>query len=91
VVESGVSAKEAQELARHATPDLTMNVYARTRENRLSDAVEVIGIAMAPVERVPEEYRQVVGLETENSTLYSNEGCVENEMVELRGIELLTS
>jgi hypothetical protein len=29
VIESGVSIKEAQALARHATPQLTLNVYGR--------------------------------------------------------------
>ena len=31
VLEFGVSAKEAQALARHSTPDLTFNLYGRTR------------------------------------------------------------
>jgi integrase len=42
VIESGVNLKEAQTLARHATPDMTMNVYGRTKEERLSFAVEQI-------------------------------------------------
>ena len=74
-----------------STADLTRNVYARTRADRLSDAVEVIGKAIPTEERVLDGYRQVVGLEIVNATLYSNEGCVENKMVELRGIEPLTS
>jgi integrase len=40
VIESGVSVKEAQTLARHATPHLTMNVYGRVREERLAQAIE---------------------------------------------------
>ena len=40
VIESGVSVKEAQTLARHATPQLTMNVYGRVREERLAQAIE---------------------------------------------------
>jgi integrase/recombinase XerD len=40
VIESGVNIKEAQTLARHATPQLTMNVYGRVREERLAQAVE---------------------------------------------------
>lgn len=43
VLESGASAKEAQDLARHSTPNLTMNVYARTRKNRLHDTAEKAG------------------------------------------------
>ena len=34
--EAGVSTKEAQTLARHSTLDLTLNTYARTREDRLT-------------------------------------------------------
>ena len=43
VLEAGASAKEAQTLARHATPELTMNVYARTRDARLSLVAEHVG------------------------------------------------
>ena len=45
------------------------------------------GASAKDTRRVPPAGR----LETENATLYSNEGCVDNEMVELRGIEPLTS
>ena len=91
VVESGVTVKEAQELARHASPDLTMNVYARTRPERISAAVERIGDALISPKRVPEEYRQAIGAETKNATPVFTESCVSKEMVELRGIEPLTS
>ena len=40
VIESGVTIKEAQTLARHSTPQLTMNVYGRAREDRLAETVE---------------------------------------------------
>lgn len=43
VLESGASVKEAQELLRHSTPTLTMNVYARVRQGRLSEVVESLG------------------------------------------------
>lgn len=33
VLDSGVSLKEAQSLARHATLEMTMNVYGRVRED----------------------------------------------------------
>ena len=41
-VEAGASAKEAQELARHSTPSLTMNTYARARHERLAETVEAV-------------------------------------------------
>ena len=68
VIESGVTVKEAQELARHSTPELTMNTYGRAREERLVAAVEKVGDALRPVERVPVEYRQAVGAETKSAT-----------------------
>ena len=43
VVDSGAGAKEAQELARHSTPNLTMNVYARTQNKRLVEVVNKVG------------------------------------------------
>jgi len=43
VIEAGANAKEAQILARHSTPDLTMNVYGRARWEGLSDTVEAVG------------------------------------------------
>jgi len=42
VIESGANLKEAQTLARHLTPQLTMNVYARTRDERLSEVAELM-------------------------------------------------
>jgi len=51
IIEVGASVKEAQALARHSSPELTMNVYARTRKDRLADVVnklgEVVGHAKA--------------------------------------------
>jgi len=42
VVEDGATLKEAQTLARHATPQLTMDVYTRTRDERLHQTIERI-------------------------------------------------
>jgi len=42
-IEEGANHKEGQTLARHSTPQLTMNVYARTRDERLTDLVEKVG------------------------------------------------
>ena len=49
-----VAPKEAQDLARHSTPDLTFNVYGRSRDGSLTDAVERLGEAIRPVKRVPD-------------------------------------
>ncbi len=39
----GANVKELQTLARHSTPQLTMNVYAKNRNERLSELAEKIG------------------------------------------------
>ena len=51
IIESGATVKEAQTLARHATPQMTMNIYGRTRQERLAGAVESIAqyvLCMSP-------------------------------------------
>ena len=40
VVDSGATVKEAQALARHSTPELTMNTYAKTSQSRLMELTE---------------------------------------------------
>ncbi len=42
VLESGANPKEAQELARHSTPGLTMNTYARARNGRLAEITDSV-------------------------------------------------
>lgn len=46
VLQQGATLKEAQSLARHATPGLTMNTYGRTRVDRLSALAEDVGKAV---------------------------------------------
>ena len=53
-IRSGGTVKEAQELARHAAPDLTMNVYGRVREDHLAEAVERVAEAVSTVKRYQE-------------------------------------
>ena len=51
VLESqGITPKEAQELARHGTLELTMNVYGRVRQGRLAHIVEDVGEFLRPKE-----------------------------------------
>lgn len=40
IIEAGANIKEAQTLARHATPDLTINTYAKTNSNSLKNVAE---------------------------------------------------
>jgi integrase len=48
VLEAGATVKEAQTLARHSTPDLTMNTYGRTRQERLHEMAEAVGGVINP-------------------------------------------
>jgi hypothetical protein len=43
VLDSGANVKTTQELARHSTPDMTMNVYGRARDEKMRKAVESVG------------------------------------------------
>ena len=46
VLEAGATLKEGQALARHATPHLTANVYARARDERLAELTEKVAEAV---------------------------------------------
>ena len=46
VIEAGATVKEAQTLARHATPQMTLGVYGRTREERLHQVVEHVATVL---------------------------------------------
>lgn len=52
--ESGADVKTAQSLARHKTPDLTLNVYARSRDERLTEVAEAVGKAVLTLKADPE-------------------------------------
>ncbi len=73
VLESGVSVKEAQELARHSTPELTFNVYGRTRKERLSETAEKVAANILPVvDNAIFMPRQAVGAEQESATPFAD-------------------
>lgn len=49
VLNAGATVKEAQSLARHSNPSLTMNVYARTNKSRLAEISRRVGdIILSP-------------------------------------------
>ena len=91
MLDSDVSAREAQAMARHASPDMTFNVYGRARHNRMAEAVEQIATRLSVPDRVPSVYRQAAGAERENATAVESGSCASQIMVEPRGIEPLTS
>ena len=88
--QSEVTPKEAQELARHSSLDLTMNVYGRVREGRLAEAVERAGAAILQQKRVPGVYRMAAGAERENATSVKSGSCVSQRLVAGAGFEPAT-
>ena len=92
VLDSDVSAREAQAMARHSTPDLTFNVYGRARHDHMAEAVERIAARLYTArERAPSVHRLAVGSEQEGVIACKTSNCDEFLMVEQRGIEPLTS
>ena len=92
VIESGASVKETQELARHSMPDLTMHVYGRTREDRLTNAVERIGeVVLAKPIRAPRVHRLAGGEEQKSATPIETGDCAALNLGWMTGIEPATS
>ena len=48
VIAAGADVKTAQELSRHSTPHLTMNIYGRAADYRLTRVAEAVGQMVAP-------------------------------------------
>jgi hypothetical protein len=92
VIEAGSSVKESQHLARHLTPDLTLNVYGRTRDDRLHEVVQRVGAQIqsrtACARGVHEARELAVGAETEMAQLHDAEGVAPSALlVEAAGFE----
>ena len=82
---------DAQALARHSTPEMTLNVYGRPQENRLSEAVEQIAAAvLSTPKRAIYVQRKAVGAERENATSVLSEGCALENLVAGAGFEPTT-
>ena len=64
LLEAGAQVKEAQTLARHSTPQLTMNVYGRAREERLTALTEAVGDAILVPESTISTQRLAAGAES---------------------------
>lgn len=63
VIESGANIKEVQKLARHASSATTMKVYAKARDNRLSDLGEKVGEMIGLKKCAPGVHAVAVGAE----------------------------
>ncbi len=68
VVETGADLKAAQSLARHTTPELTMNVYARVRGSKLTEVAEAVGRIILPLANIRLAERNSRGHVTHLST-----------------------
>jgi hypothetical protein len=80
VIESDATVKETQTLARHSTPDVTMYTYRRTRQERLSTAVEQVAASISAArECVTYVSRLAVGAEAESATPVETGGCASEE------------
>lgn len=53
--ENGATVKEAQTLARHANLHLTLDIYTRTRDKGLHNAVENLAASLLPAEEKADE------------------------------------
>ena len=64
VFEAGATVKEGMSLVRHASPNLTLNTYARTRADRLAGVVEKIAETLNPAPKYAVcRSKQAVGAE----------------------------
>jgi len=59
VIELGASVKESQHLARHSSPDLTMNVYAKAQDKKMVNLIERLGDVYKPQQKCAEYVRRL--------------------------------
>ena len=81
-VEAGANVKELQTLARHSTPDLTLNIYAKKRDERLSELAEKIGKSVLSEQKCAKSvhYRQVESKDIERKLLTEKPLAEERKM-----------
>ncbi len=88
VIESGANVKEAQSLLRHSTPELTMNVYARARSERLGELANKVGEHLGYIQECKTDVkRRNLGLGPNGITNVGAMGYASEKMVEAAGIE----
>jgi len=88
VTESDATLKEAQTLARHSTPQLTMNVYGRLREGRLSNVIEQVAENINTQKKSAIYVQKKTSGENEEAVTPSTpEALEDNTAMEVGGIE----
>lgn len=80
VVEAGATVKEAQSLLRHSTPSITMDIYAKTRGDRLTHVTEkvakkvLVGSESPTTAQRPESEEEDSDLSDDEEMAYSVSG-----------------
>ena len=88
IEDGGITPKDVQELARHSTLDLSLNVYGRAHEDRLRQAVERLPMsAETEAERAPSVHRLAVGAERNSATPSATGGCASSKLAPALGLE----
>ncbi len=99
VLDVASDVKTAQELARHATAEMTLNVYGRAKEDRLRAVVESVGQIVFNddlrdnLDNAGQQNRTIFAQGPDFSTLSkvatlgNAEGCNDKNMVRKRGLE----
>lgn len=83
ILEAGATVKEAQVLARHATPGLTMNIYGRARMDRLHELADRTGMVISGhSERATYVQRRAVGEEGSPPSPFDPSGYERTKLVE---------
>ncbi len=86
-----ITLTDAQKLARHSTAKMTLEVYGRARDERLSAVVERMAQRIKPEKKCAIYVQQrATGTETEIATFYKTEGCDSIDMAPAVGLEPTT-
>ncbi len=80
VIAAGADVKTAQELSRHSTPHLTMNIYGRAADHRLTRVAEAVG------EMISQNTKANMDMEGENrEKLHLLDTSTQNEDIDKKG------
>jgi len=84
---AGAGVKETQSLARHATPGMTFDLYARARDERLAELAEAVGAVVMPEPSITRAQRRIERKAAGAESLYVGETYDDGELVGVGGFE----
>ena len=88
LLDRGVGVREAQTLARHSTPQMTMNVYGRPRQEDLSAAISAMAKSvLGEKKRATCVQQPAAGSERQSATPSTTEGCASSNLAPAVGLE----